>query len=197
MIVSVRHRLVILSMPKCATHSMIAALQDRADMVVRDPQGLKHCNFRKYTRHVKRFLETASREPMETACLYREPVDWLNSWWRYRRRRQLNGHPNSTADMSFADFVTRHLDDVAPGNSIGRPSRFVADAEGGVGVDHLFRYDRIDRMVGWVQDRTGWEIQLDRLNVSPEVPEHPLPADLLARVHREMAQDFEIYAGIG
>ncbi|MEM7508705.1 MAG: gamma-glutamyl kinase [Pseudomonadota bacterium] len=193
MIVSMQHRLVILSMPKCATHSLIDALGMRADMVIRHPQGAKHCNYRKFHRHLRPFLEKFSDQPLETVCLFREPVDWLHSWWRYRQRDALRGHRNSTVGLSFDTFVNRYFDKVSPGDTLGRQSRFVADAEGGIGVDHLYRYDHLADMVAWIGGRTGWEIELGRLNVSPQHGSRDLASSTRQRVSAELARDFEIY----
>ena len=196
MIISLKHRFVLFAMPKCASHSLVAAIGDRADIILRNPPGAKHCNFRKYSRHLKGFLETFSNEPLDTLCLYREPEDWLNSWWRYRQRPALDGQRNSAKGIGFDEFVERVLDSQPPGDSIGRPSRFVQDREGGVGIDHLFRYEEVDRLVDWISDRTGWAVELDRLNVSPKLS-GKLSDTVRRRMEAEMARDFEIYDQIG
>lgn len=196
MIVSYSGRLVLLSMTKCASHALIAAFGTRADLVISGPPGLKHCNFRKYNRLMRKFLQTASDEPFETACLFREPVDWLHSWWRYRQRPALAGHPNSTEGLDFDSFVLRHLDEEAPAANFGRQSRFVSDGAGGVGVDHLFRYDEIGRYLAFIQDRTGWDAPLERLNVSPVRDAPQLAETTRARLEAEYHEDFRIYRAI-
>lgn len=196
MIVSVQHRLVILSMPKCATHALIDAVGPQADMVIRHPQGAKHCNYRKFHRHLRPFVQGFADSPLETACLFREPVDWLHSWWRYRQRDALRGHKNSTAGISFDTFVNRYFDKISPGDTLGRQSRFVADGDGGVGVDHLFRYEHLNNMTSWIEERTRWQLTLGHLNVSPPNSDRDLSAATRRRTVEELARDFEIYESL-
>ncbi|MEL6477278.1 MAG: gamma-glutamyl kinase [Pseudomonadota bacterium] len=195
MIVSVQHRFVLLCMPKCASHALIDAIGDRADMVIRHPQGAKHCNLRKYNRQLRPFVESFSEVPIETLCLMREPLDWLNSWWRYRQRPALNGHRNSTSGLSFDSFVVRYLEGAAPADTIGRQARFLSDKDGNVGVDRLYRYERIDDLAGWISDRTGWTLRLEQKNVSPKA-EWTLSPEVRARAEQEMARDFEIFSAL-
>ncbi|MEM8700124.1 MAG: gamma-glutamyl kinase, partial [Pseudomonadota bacterium] len=195
MIVSLQHRFVLLAMPKCASHALSDAIGTRADMVIRHPPGAKHCNFRKYQRHLRPFLQTFSASPLATICMMREPVSWLESWWRYRQRPALEGHRNATHGLSFDAFVGRYLDGVAPGDTIGRQARFVADRDGAVGVDHLFAYERIGDLAAWISARSGWDLTLERKNVSPEAEGYLTP-EMRIRVKTELARDFEIYASL-
>jgi hypothetical protein len=50
--------------------------------------------------------------------------------------------------------------------AVGSQARFLR-ARGGLGVNHLFPYDRIDRFVDFLEERLGCEIVLPRVNVSP------------------------------
>lgn len=195
MLVSIRHRLVILATPKCASTAIEDALGTHMDVVVRGHPGAKHTNYRKFNRHLRRYLESYADGRMETVCLFREPVDWLHSWWRYRGRADIPDKSKSTRGMTFDAFANAYLDGAAGPADLGRQSRFVADANGEVGVDHVFRYDRVDRMAAWLAERLEMPVALDRLNVSPAAHGPDMLALATAeRARRELARDYEIYA---
>ncbi|MBY8977622.1 gamma-glutamyl kinase [Rhodobacteraceae bacterium NNCM2] len=197
MIASLKHRFVLFSMPKCASEALEQAMAPMADIVLRDPPPVKHCNYRRYARFLKPFLERFGDGSPETLCLFREPVDWLNSWWRYRQRPFLDGKPNSTQGLSFEQFVGLYLDEEGPAATIGRQSRFVVDKEHAVAIDHLWRYEDIAALVGWIEARTGWEVALGRVNVSPPgAGSAALSPAMRTRAMRELARDFEIYEGL-
>lgn len=196
MLVSLTHRFAFLAMSKCASTAVHQALATRVEVAISQPSGAKHTNYRRFDGQLRRYLENYSDGRIETVCLFREPVDWLASWWRYRARRDIPHPENSTAEMDFETFVTCYLDN-HPLVRIGRPAVFVTDRAGAVGVDHIFRYENLDGCLAWIAARTGYRIALSHLNVSP--PAHR-PADLSpglrARLEREMARDFEIYRGL-
>ena len=86
MLVSLKHKLVLLAMPKCASTALEAALAPHVDVVISRNPAAKHTPFRKYDRFLRRYFETYTEGPLEVVSLFREPVDWLRSWWRYRSR---------------------------------------------------------------------------------------------------------------
>jgi len=70
---------------------------------------VKHMQLRRFERFLRPYLKSVDHADVETTCLYRNPIDWLGSWYRYRQRDALIGHKNSTADKSFEDFVLSYL----------------------------------------------------------------------------------------
>lgn len=197
MLVSIRHRLVILAMPKCASTALETALAGRMDMVMRGHPGVKHTPFRKYDRFLRPYLETYTNAPLEVVCLFREPVDWLHSWWRYRGRDGVPDPANSTRGMSFEDFVEACLDGQHKPADVGRPSRFVADKAGAIGPDRLFRHDDMATFTAYLEARLETRITLEHENVSPRATEPArLGPTLRARAERELAREFEIYRSL-
>lgn len=197
MLVSLRHRLVIFAMPKCASTALEHVLATDMDLVIQGHPGAKHTNYRKYDRHLRRYLESFTKEPLETVCLFRDPLDWLGSWWRYRGRPGMPDPRKSTAGMSFDAFVTAHLDGAPGAADIGRQSRFVADKDGGIGIDGIFRYEDSGAFVAYLAERLGREIALPRTNVSPVRAGMELSPETDARLRAEVARDFEIHAALG
>ncbi len=92
------------------------------------------------------------RDSYELVTMFREPLAWLESWWRYRAA---DDSRRSTADMTFEEFAQRYLagDDDAPVPR-GRTAKFIR-AQGGVAVDRIFAVDRPDVWEPWFSARVG------------------------------------------
>jgi hypothetical protein len=194
MLVSVSRRLAYLAMPKTGTQSLERALAPLCDIRYGGLPRVKHMTLQTFERFVRPYLEALGAGDTETLCVIREPVDWLGSWYRYRGRAALDGHPNSTKDLSFAEFVEAYLNKPTPPFArVGRISRFVAGASGGPGVTHMFRYENLAGVTRFLSDRFETAIVLPRVNVSSRA-RLDLPAALRARLETELSEDFALYA---
>lgn len=197
MMASLRHRIVLLAMPKCASTALEAALAPHMDFIVQGFPSAKHTPARKYHRHLKKYLESFGTGPMETVCLFREPTDWLNSWWRYRGRAGIPNPERSTRGMTFETFVQRYLNNAQAPADLGRQSRFVSNNAGEIAVDHLFRYDDLGSLVAFLADRMQMDVSLEQRNVSPEAhADQRLSEDTDQMLREELSLDYEIYDGL-
>jgi Sulfotransferase family len=194
MLVSISRRLAYLAMPKTGTQSLERVLTPLCDIRYGGLPRVKHMTLQTFERFVRPYLEALGAGDTETLCVIREPVDWLGSWYRYRGRAALDGLPNSTKHMSFAEFVEAYLRRPTPPFArVGRISRFVAGASGGPGVTHMFRYENLAGVTRFLSDRFETRIVLPRVNVSSRAPLE-LPAALRARLETELSEDFALYA---
>lgn len=168
MLVFWEEALVFLAVPKTGTTALQGALAPRASVVFRNPSALKHVTATTYKGHVEPLLARFGNQSFETVAVVREPIDWLGSWYRYRLRYDLVGDARSTRGMGFSHFVTE-FSTPAPATfaAVGSQARFLGDQDGKVGVTHLFRYERMDALVAFLEDRLRTNISLPRLNVSP------------------------------
>ena len=190
-------KLVLLAVPKTGTTALEAALLAHADTAILNPPEKKHLTARRWRNQLAPFFENRGARQIETMAIIREPRDWLGSWYRYRARPEISGSASSTAGMDFAQFVTGWLSDPEPEYArVGRQSRFVANAEGKIIVDHLFRYEDLDQAVDFLQQRLGVTLDLGRRNISPQA-DLSLPPALEARLQREAAADFDLWARSG
>lgn len=197
MLVSFRHRLVIFAMPKCASSALEHALAPGMDMVLRGHPGMKHTNFRKFDRHLRRYLESFSNASFETFCLFREPQDWLRSWWRYRSRDDIPDKAKSSAGLSFEEFAHAHIEERPGAADFGRQSRFVSTGDGDIGIDRLFPYEDSDRWLGYLTERLERDIELGLENTSPRRSDSDaLSPSTDARLREHLARDYEIYDSI-
>ncbi|MDR0809523.1 MAG: hypothetical protein LBE86_10450 [Gemmobacter sp.] len=192
MLVFWHQRLSMLATPKTGTTAIEAALESLAHLAILRPPQLKHTNVRKYHRFIGPWLENTAGAPFTVIATMREPLDWLGSWYRYRQREDMADLQRSTAGMTFDRFVRDYCaEEQPPHAAIGAQTQFLA-AKGDRGLDRLFRYERIEDLLHFLEERLNCEILLPRLNVSPSLPTDLDPATerLLRKV---AAREFAFY----
>ncbi|QQA41405.1 gamma-glutamyl kinase [Pelagovum pacificum] len=193
MLVFWKEKLVFLAVPKTGTTALEGALAPRASIVLRDPPELKHSAVYRYNRWLDPFFEKAGGQKMETLAVVRHPVDWLGSWFRYRSREDLIGHPNSTRDMDFDDFVNDFCRGTQPPHAaVGSQAKFLLKPDGSLGVDHLFQYEQQDKLVAFLEDRLGGTIEMKRLNVSPAM-ELEISPKMEEKFRRKRPEEFDVW----
>lgn len=196
MLVFFKERLVLLSVPKTGTTAIESALRDRADMVISNPPELKHAPLYRYNRFFRPMFEKVCDARMETIAVMREPISWLGSWYRYRRRPFMDGHPNSTRDVSFDDFVAAYMEKQPPGFArVGSQAKFLEPRPNGTAVTHLFRYEAFDRFLDFLENRLQTEVRPARENVSPSM-ELDLSDRTERRLRRRCSAEFQLYDSI-
>ena len=197
MLVFFKERLAFLSVPKTGTTAYETALRGRADMVISDPPLLKHAPVYRYNRFLRPMFLNVCKVELELMAVMREPVDWLGSWYRYRRRPFMEGKPNSTHGVSFDEFVQAYLQGKRPGFAeVGSQQKFLETQPNGTGVTHLFRYEDQPRLQRFLEERLEVRLELGRENVSPEMPLELSP-ETEARLRRKCAEEFALYDSIG
>ena len=196
MLVFWKERLVFLSVPKTGTTAWEAALTPRAAMSIQDPPELKHAPVYRYNRFFRPMFEKFGAADMETLAVMRDPVDWLGSWYRYRRRPFMAGQRNSTHDVSFDQFVTAWMEDRPPSfANIGSQAKFLEERPNGTGVTHLFRYEDQPGLRQFLEARLGGPIETGRANVSPAM-DLTLSTGVANALRQKAAADFALWEAI-
>ena len=194
MLVFWEQRLAFLATPKTGSTAIAAALESLASVSIQRPPLLKHTTVHRYRRFIGPYLEAASKDSFTLVALMREPRDWLGSWYRFRQREETDP-ARSTAGISFDDFVQGWCHEPRPEFAdVGSQMRFLRPRQGD-GVDRLFRYERIDTFMAFLEDRLDCEIILPRLNVSPPGATE-LSAATEALLHEVAAEDFALYQSL-
>ncbi len=192
-----KEKLVFLSVPKTGTTAYEKALAPVASMVISDPPELKHAPLYRYNRFFRPMFEKACKADMETLAVMREPVDWLGSWYRYRRRPFMEDKPNSTHGVSFDDFVLAYCQDKPPAfANVGSQYKFLEPRPNGTAIDHLFRYEDQARLIAFLENRLSVTLDLPRENVSPQI-ELSLSPEVEKLLHDRRAEEFELWHSIG
>lgn len=186
--------LAFLAVPKTGTQAYAATLGAEADILIRNPPDLKHMTAQRFRRKFLPMLDRNGDDSLETLAVIREPLDWLGSWYRYRGREGLKGHPNSTAGLSFDQFVEGYLAEKQPAwATVGSQHRFVTGGKGKLLVDHLFAYEDQAALRDFLGDRLGHIVEPPpRRNGSPPRPQELSP-DTEARLRERCAADFALH----
>ena len=193
MLVFYEERLALLSVPKTGSSAYLTALRDRADLVVAGPPELKHASVRRYDRFFQHIFQKMFETEMEIMAVVREPVDWLGSWYRYRGRPDLDGHPKSTSGENFEGFVQAYLRTPRPAFAdVGSQTEFFQTRSNGAGATHVFKYEHQGKILDFLQNRLTCEIHLPRENVSPK-REMDLSDKTLAKYRRKFSGEFALH----
>ncbi|WP_298838918.1 hypothetical protein [uncultured Roseobacter sp.] len=191
MLIFLAERLAFLATPKTGSTAVEMALRSRADVIF--ARSRKHIPAQRYDARVAPFVEATFGVRPESCAVMREPVEQLRSWYRYRRRDEKDGTPQSTKNLSFDDFVLAALRDDPPEFArVGRQFSFLCNSRGKCMVDHLFAYEAPAGFLDFLGARFGEIPVLERRNVSPDVPAE-LSAQVAARLRAGRADDFALY----
>lgn len=152
MMLAPRRGFVFLAVPKTGSTSIESAFGQHAEMVTSAYAPFKHTHYRGFQKFMQPFLAAMGfpRESYEVICAFREPIDWLHSWWRYRAREKIAdpshpAHHNYTGNVSFEEFVRAYMKGERFAR-VGRPHIFIRPQPNWREVDRVFRYDRLDLM---------------------------------------------------
>ncbi|KAB7615649.1 sulfotransferase family protein [Amylibacter sp. SFDW26] len=196
MLIFIKENLVFFATPKTASTSIETTLGTLCEIRLSKMPSLKHTPYRKYKRLLEPFVQTVMPNEPDCVAAFREPVDWLGSWYRYRSRNELIGKPNSTNNLSFNQFVEGYLQDDQPAYAnVGNQAKFISDKNGNVGMTHIFKYDHMNAMVRFLSERLKKQINLPKANVSPKM-ELSLSPELQRELQNAYRIDFDIYEGV-
>lgn len=196
MLIFIKERLVLFATPKTASTSIETTLENLSAIKLSTSSMVKHTPYRKYIRFLEPFVATVLDDKPDCIAAFREPVDCLGSWYRYRGQQSLIGHDNRTYGITFDLFVAGYLQDCQPNfTNVDSQARFVSTKDGRLGMSHLFSYDRIETMIAFLENRLNKWVKLPQINVSSKA-ELSLSPDLMKESETAYTQDFEIYHSI-
>jgi hypothetical protein len=182
---------VFLSMPKAGSTALQRHFSRHAQILFRQPPGMKHMSAATFENVMAPWLERYGhpRTSYETVCLARHPVDRAQSWWRYRSRPEASA-AKSTGETTFARFAEQLVSGEVP---LGTAWNFVTTMEGRVLVDRIYRYEHLAEAAAWMAERL--EIappELDRANVSP-TRDGDVDPGVRAMLEAHYADDVRLY----
>jgi len=190
---------VFLATPKAGSTAIEKAFLSHSQMVLQGTPAIKHTNYSAFQRFLQPYLASKGfpRESYEVVCAFREPIDWLSSWWRYRSRERLANpsrpqHRNYTGHVSFEQFARAYMEGSEQFAKVGRPSRFVRPRPGEAEVDRVFRYDRLDLLVDFLCEKVGEEVEIGTANTSPE-RSYSLSDECEIELREFFAPEYRIY----
>ncbi|RYG98027.1 MAG: hypothetical protein EON58_08335, partial [Alphaproteobacteria bacterium] len=163
---STKHRFAFLCVPKCGSTSVEKALRKHCPSHLGGHPSLKHISASAFESHIRPLLRKVDPDrKIETFCIIREPVDRVRSWYEYQLRPQLKDpshpfHERYNGHISFTEFVEIVISKKDSGSlprfaRIGSQSGFVRLRNGSIGVDHLFRLDRMEEVAAFLTRKIG------------------------------------------
>ena len=191
------HGFVMLSMPKCASTSLVRSAAGQAEVVLRINPKLKHLNCAQFHELMVPLLRKGGyqRKDYEVVSLFREPVEWLESWWRYRRRPALaeEDPKRFTGEQTFEEFTRDYLS--RKRKVRGRPARFIAlSDEMDIGVDRLFALEQPEVWQGWLEEKIGKDIEIRTDNISTERREPEISGALRGELEDYFRPEYDVYS---
>ncbi|SFU80089.1 sulfotransferase family 2 domain-containing protein [Halomonas korlensis] len=199
MLVSINRGLCFVCMPKCASTSLEAALEPFCEIILKKNPTIKHMTVADYYEKVAPIVEVVGSRKITTFSLFREPMEWLFSWYRYRAREELANpnhvnHKNYTGDISFNDFLMSYVSD----GEVSFPRRkrqvdFVMTPKGIVGVDKIFRYERMDLLKDFLEKKVGKSLNIPKKNISPSGVEMNVDPKIMKMAEEYLKPEYEIY----
>ena len=200
---STQHGFAFLCAPKCASSSIESVIAPYCNVNFSGPGGLKHITARDYRDTILRYHKRAlSQRPIETFSIFREPIEWLFSWYRYRQRDDIKQpdhpfHRNYTGDMSFEDFVQGYLSSEKRPTfaNVGDQARFHTLKGGCIGVERIYAMSRLDQVAGYLSERLGTSVELPVKNKAPEMAMQ-LSEQATSALREALADDYAIWQRI-
>ena len=190
---------VFLAPTKTGSTSIEAAFLTHSQIILQSPPSFKHTTYAGFQRFLQPYLAWGGfpRESYEVVCAFREPIDWLASWWRYRSREQLANptnprHRNYTGDISFEQFARAYMEGSEQFAKVGRLSRFVRPCPGEPEVDRIFRYDCLDLLIDFLCEKVGEEVEVGSANTSPR-RSYALSEECELELREFFAPEYRIY----
>ncbi len=190
--VSKKYGFTFLCMPKCASTSIERALRPYSQLNSNQDIKMKHTNYRNYNKYIKPCVG----KKLEIVCLMREPVLWLYSWYKYRKRDEIKNKNKSTANISFSEFCEAYLLTNPPiYASMGKQSDFFKDNDGKQGVIKIFKYENLEEIKKYFEEKIGKKLEIPLLNISPK-DNYDLDTVLEQRLKDFLKIDYEIYKAL-
>lgn len=168
MLVHLEARLAYFAMTKSASTSVENALKRHCQIVFSGDHRVTHMMPQRFETHLRPYLERIGLTGVETCCQMRRPVDWVESWWRYRSQPGRWEAGLDTSEVPFEDFVAAYLDGAdIPYARIGRQRNFLTAPDGRVLVDYIYRVEEMDLFRRFLEARTGLVLDIGHHNPSP------------------------------
>lgn len=198
MMISTRHRLAFVCVPKCASTSVEKVLRPFSNIVIGGDPRLKHLRIDAFKSRIEPLIAGAIPDlRLTTFCIVREPVSWVYSWYCFRSRPAL-GDPGHLRHHAYAGHVTfdeyaREVVAAKPAQfaRIGDQSRYVC-IDGELAVDRVFRLDRLPALERFLSERFDKPIAIPAQRVS-EKRHASLAFDTETSLRHHFASDYCLY----
>lgn len=193
MLLHIEGRFAYLAMTKTGSTSVENAIRRHCHVLFTRHHRVTHMPAHHFERFIRPYLAESGIEGIETVCQLRHPVDWLESWWRYRSKPQPWEAEVDTSKISFDQFAEEYIAGAErPYLGMHRPQAFLCDSAGKLIVDRVFRFEEMPVLARFLSDRLERKITIERHNVSPRRWRR-LSKPVEARLEAFFAPELEIW----
>lgn len=174
--ISTEHGFAFLCTPKCASTSIEETINEFCNINFSGHPKIKHINSKVF---IESILLTHSKlvpsVKIESFCLIREPLEWIQSWYRYRARDELKNkthpnHQNYTGSISYNEFILEFIYEGTrkPFANLDTQYDFMKTHKNHIGVDYIFPMNNIETVATFLSEKVGEQIYIPLKNISPK-----------------------------
>lgn len=194
MLLSVEKRFLFVANTKTASTSLEVALEPHAEVIRAGTPERKHTPLARllevYDFVFKR--EDLSPDTFFKFGVMRDPVDWLQSWYRYRRGNNVDAP--LPEEMTLSDFWAQKDWNIQRADGTKNLQRTMfCDAQDRVLADVIIPYPQLGSMTAEIFAALGIEAPLDHHNVSRIAPSADIDPVLEAEMRAFYAEDYALY----
>lgn len=193
MLLSVEKRFLFVANTKTASTSIEVALHPYAEILRTGTPERKHTPLHRIFEAYGFMFDLPEHDPDSyfKFGVMRDPIDWINSWYRYRRGNQVEAP--LPQEMSFAEFWEQKDWNIRRWDGSANLQRDMFCApDGTVLADVIIPYPRLAEMFAEICDALGIDRPLERQNVSNLQPNGDLPDALRREMRDYYAADYTL-----
>ncbi len=195
MLLSIEKRFLFVANTKTASTSIEVALKPFSEIVRAGTPERKHTSL----HDILNLYDFVFARPEHHADLFfkfgvmRDPIDWINSWFRYRKGNEVEAPLPS--DMSFADFWEKKDWNIMRPRGAGKNLQrdMFCAPNGDVLADVIIPHHNLGAVFSEICDILDIRSPLERHNVSEIRAPDELPAPLAADMREFYAEDYELF----
>ena len=187
---SIKNGIGFICIPKCGSTTVERFMRPSSDFSLSGNPQLKHIRYEQVHENIWPLLAQLRLKIPFTFAVMREPVSWVESWYRFRARDELAPpdhpqHHNFSGHITFAEYVEAVLQPKPPSYArIHSQFHYVRNREGEVGVDKIIPLEHMGVEVPALLAKHGITVAkpLERRNVSEVREATALPDHLKDRL---------------
>lgn len=196
MLIGLEKRFIFVANTKCASTSLEDALKPYCDLDYGGTPQRKHIDLRDARKAIPEIFSDPNNDFAEffKFGVMRDPIDWISSWFRYRKRRDIEAP--IPEDMEFREFWA--LNDWNKYHGRQRTHYLQSDKfvgyKGRVLADVILPFNSVEEGFARICEDLGIpQPPLRKLNQSPKkVPVPVIPEDLIDEVRAHYADDYAL-----
>lgn len=198
MLINTHKKFIFVSNTKTASTSIEVLLRDYSQIAITDPPALKHMPYKKIVDLFYKLFKESQYDINDFYAfgVFREPVDWVISWFNYRSRKGIanpknRDHSTYLGNISFEDYVdSLHHDWLQP-----QKNRFV-NHKGENAMNFLIEYDRLEQDFNFVWKQLGitdqtWSLPHRNKSENIRIKREEVSYPIEKKIKDYFAEDYE------